>query len=911
MDVEWPPVPLAECASIKLTPPTFRTCNLQPCTSVAYQAAEWDECTRTCNRGTQRRVALCRNGGPRGWTVQSSLCDVDVDPNATDVPSHVPHLVQACNVQPCTFYQFVAGPWRSCSARCGEGLQEREVVCIERDANEFRIVPDGFCVKNSKLAHPATKRLCRTTPCDDARWVVGPWSACPVRCGGGVQTRTVECSSADTSRCVAVNGPPPASEQPCLRTPCEDAMRDPCSAAKDDVRACYGNGECSTAQVLDLHDAKDVINVPACECGFRLHKPPLCRTPANCSGIADALGLCCAAPGVLDANGACCEPGKLSRHGECCPSGVANACGACCPDSPDAERSRCMKSFPDANGNCCPGALDEAGVCCPSGRFDECSVCSGDGASCLLQVSVTVEVPPNLLGAVKAWAGTDSAPPPPPPPEPLAGRLVRRTLRRRAMLAQQPAHADNGFSTSARRAIADALQISSDHVVLHAAMAPVSRYMDIPLVFTDGSTTTLPGWFRTPAGFTRVWKVTFSVVPGALVEVATATEILGRELMLDAEKAAGRRMVIGRVADLSWAIARLDERVHGFAKLPTRGGAVLLAQRMSENVVGVCGNGICERDERCIGASAVDANNVTESPSCCPADCPHKLLRCPNPLYSSVECGYGGVCLRNTGRCSCFAGYAGETCDECADGYVANVPVIDDRGITALYKSPPSVPIVCHRLPDRIFPPPPTPLRVVAAPPPPPPAIQANNSLMAAGLVVMLAAATVAGMLFVCFGWWCASRYCCNRQAERHHYRPATSAAAAKASIPIHAPPPPRHPEHKHRPAAAAAAAVSPVEAPSPMPAPPPTLSSLPGSLDVLPVDAKNSLVTATTARISMSCRREPDERFTAQINRVIDDRDAEVMARLDARRGERSVAVRVTNFARTYKPVAWLNSES
>ena len=201
------------------------------------------------------------------------------------------------------------------------------------------------------------------------------------------------------------------------------------------------------------------------------------------------------------------------------------------------------------------------------------------------------------------------------------------------MLAQQPAHADNGFSTSARRAIADALQISSDHVVLHAAMAPVSRYMDIPLVFTDGSTTTLPGWFRTPAGFTRVWKVTFSVVPGALVEVATATEILGRELMLDAEKAAGRRMVIGRVADLSWAIARLDERVHGFAKLPTRGGAVLLAQRMSENVVGVCGNGICERDERCIGASAVDGSMLIRAPSCSQI-LPLRVSRLPPPFGS-------------------------------------------------------------------------------------------------------------------------------------------------------------------------------------------------------------------------------------------------------------------------------------
>ena len=95
-------------------------------------------------------------------------------------------------------------------------------------------------------------------------------------------------------------------------------------------------------------------------------------------------------------------------------------------------------------------------------------------------------------------------------------------------------------------------------------------------------------------------------------------------------------------------------------KLPMcmRGQPIFNVQSM-ENVqrAGICGNGMCEKGERCdpSSKSAVHKANHT----CCLKDCPYVSLTCPISLtgpHPHKACGGNGICLDASGQCSCFLG---------------------------------------------------------------------------------------------------------------------------------------------------------------------------------------------------------------------------------------------------------------
>lgn len=102
---------------------------------------------------------------------------------------------------------------------------------------------------------------------------------------------------------------------------------------------------------------------------------------------------------------------------------------------------------------------------------------------------------------------------------------------------------------------------------------------------------------------------------------------------------------------------------------------------------GVCGNGVCEINERC------DASDP--SIPCCSQDCPVPIAACPLSAAGTV-CDGRGICLTaSTGvtSCRCFteAGYLGSTCSECVDGWlslngqcqhVASAPAAVDNSLT-------------------------------------------------------------------------------------------------------------------------------------------------------------------------------------------------------------------------------------
>lgn len=108
-----------------------------------------------------------------------------------------------------------AGAWGTCSQSCGGGTQSRDVSCVNKN-NE--LVPEDRC----KELKPATTQACNTDACTgNPAWNVGAWGNCSATCGGGTQTRVVECrDSSGVKPDSACPDPKPATQQNCNTEAC-------------------------------------------------------------------------------------------------------------------------------------------------------------------------------------------------------------------------------------------------------------------------------------------------------------------------------------------------------------------------------------------------------------------------------------------------------------------------------------------------------------------------------------------------------------------------------------------------------------------------------------------------------------------------------------------------------------------
>uniref|UniRef100_A0A663FGV1 ADAM metallopeptidase with thrombospondin type 1 motif 12 n=1 Tax=Aquila chrysaetos chrysaetos TaxID=223781 RepID=A0A663FGV1_AQUCH len=101
------------CQLLGYKPQLNTTCNMDPC--LQWHVEPWNECSRTCGGGQQKRHIYCPEGGYCDWTKR-------------------PNAIASCNRQPCT--QWIDQAWGPCTVSCGGGIQQRTVKCMNIETNE-------------------------------------------------------------------------------------------------------------------------------------------------------------------------------------------------------------------------------------------------------------------------------------------------------------------------------------------------------------------------------------------------------------------------------------------------------------------------------------------------------------------------------------------------------------------------------------------------------------------------------------------------------------------------------------------------------------------------------------------------------------------------------------------------------
>ncbi|XP_055949336.1 papilin-like [Argiope bruennichi] len=84
-------------------------------------------------------------------------------------------------------YVWVYSNFGACSRSCGGGIQTRSVNCAT--SSSYEVVADYLCDVAYK---PPTNQTCNLIPCA-AQWHVSTWDECSKSCDGGVQYRQVHC----------------------------------------------------------------------------------------------------------------------------------------------------------------------------------------------------------------------------------------------------------------------------------------------------------------------------------------------------------------------------------------------------------------------------------------------------------------------------------------------------------------------------------------------------------------------------------------------------------------------------------------------------------------------------------------------------------------------------------------------
>uniref|UniRef100_A0A803TDY7 ADAM metallopeptidase with thrombospondin type 1 motif 18 n=1 Tax=Anolis carolinensis TaxID=28377 RepID=A0A803TDY7_ANOCA len=175
------------------TPAQIQTCNTQDCLP-EWSPGPWSQCSKTCGRGVIKRDVFCKSAGPSILKIlPENMCNSRTKPETQ----------QMCVLGRCPKndrLQWVISSWSECSVTCGPGLRRREMQCSEKSISGKLITfPPRRC-RNLKKPHIELEEVCNRGACPlhhlysrVSGWYSSPWQQCSVTCGGGVQTRMVQC----------------------------------------------------------------------------------------------------------------------------------------------------------------------------------------------------------------------------------------------------------------------------------------------------------------------------------------------------------------------------------------------------------------------------------------------------------------------------------------------------------------------------------------------------------------------------------------------------------------------------------------------------------------------------------------------------------------------------------------------
>ncbi|XP_043457395.1 A disintegrin and metalloproteinase with thrombospondin motifs 16 [Prionailurus bengalensis] len=179
-------------------PSSRRACQPRSCPP-AWSAGPWAECSRTCGKGWRKRSVACKSTSPvaRPQLLPDTVCSSEPKPRTHEVC-----LLKRCHKQ--MELQWLVSAWSQCSVTCERGTQRRFLKCAEKHVSgKYRELASKKCLH---LPRPSVEleRACAPFPCPGhpphaaagpprASWFASPWSQCTASCGGGVQTRAVQC----------------------------------------------------------------------------------------------------------------------------------------------------------------------------------------------------------------------------------------------------------------------------------------------------------------------------------------------------------------------------------------------------------------------------------------------------------------------------------------------------------------------------------------------------------------------------------------------------------------------------------------------------------------------------------------------------------------------------------------------
>ncbi|XP_063305045.1 ADAMTS-like protein 3 isoform X1 [Pelobates fuscus] len=176
------------CSHLEPLMNTSQPCNIQDCPA-RWFAGSWSDCPASCGTGFHQRHVTCQQTKSDGVikTLPLHLCGYTSRPAAR----------KPCSSEACM--EWKAHSWGQCLNRCvgqGMGLQNRHIVCQHQNGST---VPDTYCDRRKR---PAARRNCPSEMCD-VYWRTGPWRSCTAACGNGFQSRRVDCIHRKNGKAVA------------------------------------------------------------------------------------------------------------------------------------------------------------------------------------------------------------------------------------------------------------------------------------------------------------------------------------------------------------------------------------------------------------------------------------------------------------------------------------------------------------------------------------------------------------------------------------------------------------------------------------------------------------------------------------------------------------------------------------